>query len=203
MEDDREDLIKKVFGNNKPKVSKYKNKNDDHKDRSMYDPYYGDEDLQDLLEEARYILEYEFEMSIDEINEMNEFDIIDVLFDGGFDELASNIQDLLDQEEFRKIDPNEPYDSIGGHSVNDLKRAFAKTKGRDEELRESSDKKTFNANKFLKMTKTALKNNKIELALNMSEDLVNDINGMSEVVTHLKRALSEIGKANDKLNKLD
>ena len=53
------------------------------------------------------------------------------------------------------------------------------------------------------MTKTALKNNKIELALNMSEDLVNDINGMSEVVTHLKRALSEIGKANDKLNKLD
>jgi hypothetical protein len=33
----------------------------------------------------------------------------------------------------RMADPNEPYDSIGGHSVNDLKRAFNKTKREDEE----------------------------------------------------------------------
>ena len=33
----------------------------------------------------------------------------------------------------RIADFNEPYDSIGGHSVNDLKRAFNKTMGKDEE----------------------------------------------------------------------
>jgi hypothetical protein len=33
----------------------------------------------------------------------------------------------------RIADLNEPYDSIGGHSVNDLKRAFNKTMGKDEE----------------------------------------------------------------------
>jgi len=33
----------------------------------------------------------------------------------------------------RMADFNEPYDSIGGHSVNDLKRAFNKTKREDEE----------------------------------------------------------------------
>ncbi len=47
------------------------------------------------------------------------------------------IADLLYQEGFADFD--EPYDSIGGHSVNDLKRAFAKTKGRDEELGEGWD----------------------------------------------------------------
>jgi hypothetical protein len=46
--------------------------NDDYKDRSMYDPYFDDEEDEDLGE----------------------------------------------------VDPNEPYDSIGGHSVNDLKKAF-------------------------------------------------------------------------------
>jgi hypothetical protein len=60
--------------------------NDDYKDRSMYDSYYGDDDsyeededlgstdkgeekLQDLIEEARDILENELGFSIDDINE--------------------------------------------------------------------------------------------------------------------------------------
>jgi hypothetical protein len=129
--------------------------NDDYKDRSMYDPYYGDdddsyeedeewgetdggeEDLQDLLEEARDILENELGMSIDAINEMDEWYIVDVLHEHMYDELANEIEHLLEKEGFEDLD--EPYDSIGGHSVNDLKRAFAKTKGRNEELGEGWD----------------------------------------------------------------
>jgi len=127
--------------------------NDDYKDRSMYDPYYGDEEqqqdeewgetdkgeeeLQDLIEEARDILENELGMSIDAINEMDEFYIAEILHENGYDELAYDIEHILDQEGFD--DEDEPYDSIGGHSVNDLKNAFAKTKGRDEELGEGWD----------------------------------------------------------------
>jgi hypothetical protein len=127
--------------------------NDDYKDRSMYDPYYGDEEqqqdeewgetdrgeqeLQDLIEEARDILENELGMSIDAINEMDEYYIVDVLHDYNYDELAYDIEYLLEKEGF--ADEDEPYDSIGGHSVNDLKKAFAKTKGRDEELDEGWD----------------------------------------------------------------
>jgi hypothetical protein len=97
----------------------------------------GEEDLQDLIEEARDILENELGMSIDAINEMDEWYIVDVLHEHMYDELANEIEHLLEKEGFADLD--EPYDSIGGHSVNDLKRAFAKTKGRDEELGEGFD----------------------------------------------------------------
>ena len=99
----------------------------------------GEEELQDLIEEARDILENELGMSIDAINEMDEYYIVDVLHDYNYDELAYDIEYLLEKEEFSKIDPNEPYDSIGGHSVNDLKKTFAKTKWRNEELGEGWD----------------------------------------------------------------
>jgi hypothetical protein len=99
----------------------------------------GEEELQDLIEEARDILENELGMSIDAINEMDEYYIVDVLHDYNYDELAYDIEYLLEKEEFSKIDPNDPYDSIGGHSVNDLKKAFAKTKWRNEELGEGWD----------------------------------------------------------------
>ncbi len=49
-----------------------KESGDDYKNKSMYDPYYDEEEDEDLGE----------------------------------------------------VDPNEPYDSIGGHSVNDIKKAF-------------------------------------------------------------------------------
>ena len=97
----------------------------------------GEEELQDLIEEARDILENELGMSIDAINEMDEWYIVDVLHEHMYDELANEIDHLLEKEGFADLD--EPYDSIGGHSVNDLKRAFAKTKGRDEELGEGFD----------------------------------------------------------------
>jgi hypothetical protein len=139
---------------------------DDYKDRSMYDPYYGDdedddfsdldntmydglddeewgetdggeEELQDLIEEARDFLENECGYDLHDINLMSEDDIVEALFDEGNVELAEEIDKLLDFEGFADLD--EPYDSIGGHSVNDLKKAFAKTKGRDEELGEGFD----------------------------------------------------------------
>lgn len=102
---------------------------DDYKDRSMYDPYYGDEEdedfsdldntmndgledeawgetdkgmekLQDLIQNAREVLEDELGYSIEEINEMDELYIVDTLHDHHFDELAYEIEELLDQENF-------------------------------------------------------------------------------------------------------
>jgi hypothetical protein len=129
------------------RVIKESEKEDDYKDRSMYDPYYGDEewgetdrgeeDLQDLLEEARDILENELGYSIDAINEMDEYDIVADLHAHFYNELAYDIEYFLEKEGF--ADEDEPYDSIGGHSVNDLKKAFAKTKSKDEELGEGWD----------------------------------------------------------------
>jgi hypothetical protein len=85
--------------------------NDDYKDRSMYDPYYsddedwgqtdrGEEELQDLIEEARDILENECEYDLHDINLMSEYDIVMALNQEGYEELASEIEYLLDQEGF-------------------------------------------------------------------------------------------------------
>lgn len=137
-----------MVGRERVKESMLGESDDDYKDRSMYDPYYGDDEewgetdrgeqnLQDLLEEARDILENELGYSIDAINEMDEYDIVDDLHAHFYNELAYEIEHLLEKEGF--ADEDEPYDSIGGHSVNDLKKAFAKTKSKDEELDEGWD----------------------------------------------------------------
>lgn len=94
----------------------------------------GEQNLQDLLEEARDILENELGYSIDAINEMDEYDIVDDLHAHFYNELAYEIEHLLEKEGF--ADEDEPYDSIGGHSVKDLERAFSKTKSKDEELQD-------------------------------------------------------------------
>ncbi len=97
----------------------------------------GEQNLQDLLEEARDILENELGYSIDAINEMDEYDIVDDLHAHFYNELAYEIEHLLEKEGF--ADEDEPYDSIGAHSVKDLERAFSKTKSKDEELDEGWD----------------------------------------------------------------
>jgi hypothetical protein len=60
----------------------------------------GEEELQDLIEEARDILENECGYDIEEINSMDERDIVECLFEEGHEDLASEIEDLLEQEGF-------------------------------------------------------------------------------------------------------
>lgn len=83
-----------------------------------------EEKLQDLIGDAKEVLENELEFSIDYIMEMDEFEIVDALRDNGYDELANEIEHLMEKEGFYNVDEDEPYDSIGGHSVNDLKMAM-------------------------------------------------------------------------------
>jgi len=99
----------------------------------------GMEKLQDLIQNAREVLEDDCEYDIHDLNLMSEYDIVMALRDEGYGDLPNDIESLMDQEGFYNADEDEPYDSIGGHSVNDLKKAFAKTKGRDEELGEGWD----------------------------------------------------------------
>lgn len=162
------------------RVIKESEKEDDYKDRSMYSPYYGDEEwgerdmgeetLQDLIEEARDILENELGFSIDAINEMDEFDIVDALRDYSYDELAGDIEYLMDKEGFYNVDEDEPYDAIGGYSVNDIKRAFDNIKKgnkgeMEEELEEGWDDFTqkrrypedYKAEKYRKLPKDVFK----------------------------------------------
>jgi|LakMenEpi03Aug12_release.lakeMendotaPanAssembly.Ray.scaffolds.fasta_scaffold1988963_1 archaellum component FlaC len=68
------------------------------------------------------------------------------------------------------------------------------------ETKEKDDTK-FNK-KWVGMINTRLKNGNLNSALEMSEDLIDDVDGMSNVVKHLKNAKSEIDKAKDKLNNL-
>jgi hypothetical protein len=116
---DDEDLMRSVDRNWEDR-----DEDDDYKDRSMYSPYYGDdedfeedeewgqtdmgeESLQDLIEEARDILENELGFSIDAINEMDEFYIVDVLRDHMYDELAGDIEYLMEKEGFYDVDEEE------------------------------------------------------------------------------------------------
>jgi len=117
---------------------KDRDEDDDYKDRSMYSPYYGDdkdfeedeewgetdmgeESLQDLIEEARDILENELGFSIDAINEMDEFDIVDALHDHMYDELAYDIEYLMEKEGFYS---DEEYEDEEDHEEEELEEGF-------------------------------------------------------------------------------
>jgi hypothetical protein len=104
----------------------------------------GEEELQDLIEEARDFLENECGYDLHDLNLMSEKDIVDALYDEGNDELAGDIEYLMDKEGFYNVDEDEPYDAIGGYSVNDIKRAFDNIKKgnkgeMEEELEEGWD----------------------------------------------------------------
>ena len=60
----------------------------------------GEEELQDLIEEARDFLENECGYDLHDINLMSEDDIVEALFDEGNIELAEEIDKLLDFEGF-------------------------------------------------------------------------------------------------------
>jgi hypothetical protein len=60
----------------------------------------GEEDLQDLLEEARDFLESECGYDLHDLNLMSEYDIVEALYDEGNDELAEEIERLLEKEGF-------------------------------------------------------------------------------------------------------
>jgi hypothetical protein len=71
----------------------------------------GEEELQDLIEEARDILENECGYDIEEINSMDERDIVEFLSDEGYEDLASEIEHLLDQEGFNEEEVDENWDT--------------------------------------------------------------------------------------------
>ena len=121
---------------------------DDYKDRSMYSPYYGEgddeewgetdegeEELQDLIEEARDFLENECGYDLHDINLMSEEDIIDVLYEEENEELAEEIADLLYQEGFADFDdmPSYKIDREGTRLSKRGEDPFDEYKGFDDE----------------------------------------------------------------------
>ena len=121
---------------------------DDYKDRSMYSPYYGEgddeewgetdegeEELQDLIEEARDFLENECGYDLHDINLMSEEDIVDALYEEENEELAEEIADLLNQEGFDDLDdmPSYKIDREGTRLSKRGEDPFDEYKGFDDE----------------------------------------------------------------------
>lgn len=73
---------------------------DEEEDEEWGETDRGEEELQDLIEEARDFLENECGYDLHDINLMSEEDIVNVLYDEGNDELAEEIESLLHQEGF-------------------------------------------------------------------------------------------------------
>jgi hypothetical protein len=154
---DDEDLMRSVDRNWEDRMED----EDDYKDRSMYSPYYGDdeewgqtdmgeEELQDLIEQARDILENECGYDIEEINSMDEFDIVDALRDEGYVDLPNDIESLMDQEGFYNADEDEPYEDEEDHEEEELGEGF------DDDLTKRRFKDYHPAN-FRRIPKDALR----------------------------------------------
>ena len=123
---------------------------DDYKDRTMRGRFFDDEDegdeewgetdkgeeeLQDLIEEARDFLENECGYDLHDINLMSEEDIVDALYEEENEELAEEIADLLYQEGFADFDdmPSYKIDSEGTRLSKRGEDPFDEYKGFDDE----------------------------------------------------------------------
>jgi hypothetical protein len=122
------DVHRKWYDQNMGKHKEDRDEDDDYKDRSMYSPYYGDdeewgqtdmgeEELQDLIEDARDFLENECGYDLHDLNLMSEEDIVDALYDEEYDELAEEIEELLNQEGFYS---DEEYEDEEDHEEEEL-----------------------------------------------------------------------------------
>ena len=83
---------------------------DEEEDEEWGETDRGEEELQDLIEEARDFLENECGYDLHDINLMSEDDIVEALFDEGNVELAEEIDKLLDFEGFYNGEEEEDYE---------------------------------------------------------------------------------------------
>ena len=118
----------------------------------------GEEELQDLIEEARDILENECGYDIEEINSMDERDIVEFLSDEGYEDLAVEIEHLLDQEGFDDLDDMPSY-----------KTKWSMPKDSEEELGEGHDDfimkrryKDYDSSDYRRIPKDAVRPGKID-----------------------------------------
>lgn len=99
--------------------------NDEFDDDSVMDNNFNQEEYDELLDRAReFLIDNSESIGFDEddVYEMSDDEIIDEIkyYDKG---LHHRLEDM---KYSKPVDLDEPYDSIGGHSVNDLRRAFKK-----------------------------------------------------------------------------
>ena len=88
-----------------------------------FEDNFNQEEYDGLLDKAKEFLIDNSDavgFEVDDIYDLSDDEIIDVIkyYDKG---LYHRLEDL---KYSKSADPDEPYDSIGGHSVNDLRRAF-------------------------------------------------------------------------------
>ena len=85
--------------------------------------FYNEVEYYDLLDQAKEFL-ISLDMDEDEVFDMSDDEVIEAIKNYD-DDLYEKLNDMKYSE---PIDKDEPYDSIGGHSINDLERAFKNLK---------------------------------------------------------------------------
>jgi hypothetical protein len=94
--------------------------NDEFDDDSVIDNNFNQEEYDELLDQAREFLCREIGLEEDEVYNMSDDQII-----GEIKYYDKGLYRRLEELKYSKpVDLDEPYDSIGGYSVNDLRRAF-------------------------------------------------------------------------------